>query len=122
MSVVTNLVVALMIVTSGEEPVRAVPVKELVCDPPFPNTFNRKTVTDGEPETLYRKTHTTNFVYGTTIDAHRVTEFCQDLSCRESHTFKPCDLFGAKVEQIFFNIGDKYWRCPKHSKTKGGAK
>ena len=125
MSVVTNLVVALMIVTSGEEPVRAMPIEcqwgdiLLCCST---NEFSYPYPTVGGIETLYRKTCKTNFVYGTTIDAHRISEFCAEWPCNATHTFKPHDLAGAKVEQIFFNIGDKHWRCPKHSKAKGGGK
>lgn len=104
-----------MIVTSGEEPVLAMPISPAsdVKDGWMVNAF-------GSSETLYRKTCKTNFVYSTTIDAHRVGEFCAEWPCKATHTFKPCDLFGVKVEQIYFNLGDKYWRCPKHKKQESG--
>lgn len=101
-----------MIVTSGEEPVLAMPIHSAsdVKDGWMINAF-------GSSETLYRKTNTTNFVYSTTIDVHHFGEFfCAEWPCNATHTFKPHDLFGAKVEQIYFNLGDKYWRCPKHKK------
>ena len=63
MTVITNLVVALMIVTSGEEPVQA---RELLKSDGFLQSY-------GKQETLYRKTTKTNFVYSADVNLYGFT-------------------------------------------------
>ena len=116
MTVITNIVVALMIVTQGEEPVQARPVEwqwgsYMLCS--STNTFAYPYPTDGAIETLYRKTCKTNFVYSTTIQTGRIgTVKCRHRPCGLFHAYQPCDLFGRDIEYIGFRVDD--WYCPRH--------
>lgn len=121
MTVITNMVVALMIVTQGEEPVKAIPYS----DPP---TLGQMMLCSGESyylnrmafgnvETLYRKTCKTNFVYSTTIQTGRIgTVKCRHRPCDLFHAYQPCDLFGSDIEYIGFRVDD--WYCPRHQLLK----
>ena len=119
MTVMTNLVVALMIVTQGEEPVKAIPYTEpptiqdggeMLCND-LQNYLNK--CAWGDPETLYRKTCKTNFVYSTTIQTGRIgTVKCRHRPCGLFHAYQPCDLFGRDIEYIGFRVDD--WYCPRH--------
>ena len=126
MSVITNIVVALMIVTQGEEPVKAIPYTEppkisdggiMFCND-LQSYLNKYAW--GDPETLYRKTCKTNFVYSTTIQTGRIgTVKCRHRPCGLFHAYQPCDLFGRDIEYIGFRVDD--WYCPAHQ-ILGGAK
>ena len=108
MTVITNMVVALMIVTSGEEPIQAIPIKPEpdVQDGWMVNVF-------GSMETLYRRTCKTNFVYSTTIKTGRIgTVKCRHRPCGLFHAYQPCDLFGHDIDFIGFRVDD--WYCPAH--------
>lgn len=107
-----------MIVTSGEEPVRAIRYTPETCI----NTGSRylNPIAAGRVETLYCKTSTTNFVYSTTVRTCCLRERCEVWPCGAMRNFEPCDLLGVEVENIYFNFGDKYWRCPKHRKQESG--
>ena len=123
MSVITNIVVALMIVTQGEEPVKAIPYTEppkisdggiMLCND-LQSYLNK--CAWGDPETLYRKTCKTNFVYSTTIRTGRIgTVKCRHRPCGLFHAYQPCDLFGRDIESIGFRVDD--WYCPRHQLLK----
>jgi len=123
MSVITNIVVALMIVTQGEEPVKAIPYTEppkisdggiMLCND-LQSYLNK--CAWGDPETLYRKTCKTNFVYSTTIQTGRIgTVKCRHRPCGLFHAYQPCDLFGRDIEYIGFRVDD--WYCPRHQLLK----
>ena len=115
MTVITNMVVALMIVTQGEEAIRAVPVKELVCDPPISYLANERVVADGLPETLYRKTCKTNFVYSTTIPHRAFRCQCHYVGCSEMHTCTIDELFGRTVRAFAIEHDDPAY-CERHKK------
>ena len=125
MTVITNMVVALMIVTQGEEPVRAYPEIEVkrpesqYCLPVgnhvSDSIFNSIVLVrpSDNVETLYRKTCKTNFVYSTTIQTGRIgTVKCRHRPCGLFHAYQPCDLFGRDIEYIGFRVDD--WYCPRH--------
>ena len=119
MTVITNMVVALMIVTQGEEPVKAIPYTEppkisaggiMLCND-LQSYLNK--CAWGDPETLYRKTCKTNFVYSTTIQTGRIgTVECRHRPCGLFHAYQPSDLFGRDIEYIGFRVDD--WYCPRH--------
>lgn len=123
MTVITNIVVALMIVTQGEEPVKAIPYTEppkisdggiMLCND-LQSYLNK--CAWGDPETLYRKTCKTNFVYSTTIRTERIgTVKCRHRPCGLFHAYQPCDLFGCDIEYIGFRVDD--WYCPGHQLLK----
>ena len=123
MTVITNIVVALMIVTQGEEPVKAIPYTEppkisdggiMLCND-LQSYLNK--CAWGDPETLYRKTCKTNFVYSTTIQTGRIgTVKCRHRPCGLFHAYQPCDLFGRDIEYIGFRVDD--WYCPRHQLLK----
>ena len=115
-----------MIVTQGEEPVKAIPYTEppkisdggiMFCND-LQSYLNKYAW--GNPETLYRKTCKTNFVYSTTIQTGRIgTVKCRHRPCGLFHAYQPCDLFGCDIEYIGFRVDD--WYCPAHQ-ILGGAK
>lgn len=123
MTVITNIVVALMIVTQSEEPVKAIPYTEppkisdggiMLCND-LQSYLNK--CAWGDPETLYRKTCKTNFVYSTTIQTGRIGPVkCRHRPCGLFHAYQPCDLFGCDIEHIGFRVDD--WYCPRHQLLK----
>ena len=96
MTTITNLVVALMIVTSGYDPVKASEVHQSNDDPWCVQTF-------GTVETLYRKTCKTNFVYSTGIDIDKIKAPCVLERCKNVHRFTIDEIFGQRVNSIFFH-------------------
>ena len=112
-----------MIVTQGEEPVKAIPYTEppkisdggiMLCND-LQSYLNK--CAWGDPETLYRKTCKTNFVYSTTIQTGRIgTVKCRHRPCGLFHAYQPCDLFGCDIEYIGFRVDD--WYCPRHQLLK----
>ena len=107
MTVITNLVVALMIVSSGEEPVQAMPVIDSGQD----NGWSMNVI--GGLETLYRKTTKTNFVYSAGIKTEWLERSCHHPGCDRRNPLSPQDLFGHDVAWIGFHF-DYYWFCGKH--------
>lgn len=127
MTVITNMVVALMIVTQGEEPVRAypeievkrpelqycVPVGNHVSDSIF-NSIVLVRPSDNV-ETLYRKTCKTNFVYSTTIPHRAMRCQCHYDGCSEMHTCTIDELFGRTVRAFAIEHDDPAY-CERHKK------
>ena len=94
MTTITNLVVALMIVTSGEEEVKARVATEQ------DNTSEYAWVMSvvGPVETLYRKTCKTNFVYSAEVPVESIRAWCQhDPYCNKIKHFKIEEIFGRRV-------------------------
>lgn len=125
MTVITNMVVALMIVTQGEEPVRAypeievkrpesqylVPVGNHVSD----SIFNSIVVVgpSDNVETLYRKTCKTNFVFSANVDVGCIKGPCKKLGCNEIKQYTIDELFKCPIRGIYFETPiDQY--CEKH--------
>lgn len=106
MTTITNLVVALMIVTSGEEPVKAMPI-QTSCDDVW------MVQSHGQIETLYRKTCKTNFVYSANIAADSIRVPCKIDWCMEEHRFTSEELFGKHVQSISFYYDDPIY-CETH--------
>ena len=111
MTVMTNLVVALMIVTNGMESVKA----RVVNDSPPENEWIVNVC--GPVETLYRKTCTTNFVYSADINVELLSAYCHVLGCNKRKQFTVKDIFGCPVES-FFVRWDKPIFCKEHDKGK----
>ena len=125
MTVITNMVVALMIVTQGEEPVQAYPQIEikrpaqydvmLVSNPIF-ETLYRDCVVVGpsdRPETLYRKTCKTNFVYSANIDVGKIHGPCKSIGCDGRKQFTIDELFKCPIRGIYFETPIGLY-CDKH--------
>ena len=106
MTTITNLVVALMIVTSGEEKVKA----RVVNDSPPENEWIVSVC--GPVETLYRKTCTTNFIYSADIHIERLSAWCHAPECNKRKQFTAEDVFGCDVE----TFGPIF--CKEHEKGK----
>lgn len=111
MTVTTNLVVALMIVTNGMESVKA----RVVNDSPPENVWVVSAY--GPVETLYRKTCTTNFIYSADIHIERLSAWCQAPECDKRKQFTAEDVFGHYVE-AFGVRWDKQIFCKEHEKGK----
>ena len=94
MTAITNLVVALMIVTEGGyEPVPML----LLAEPPIMLCAADGTQLPGAHEQLYRKAPAhTNFVYGSTIPVKHLRE---DL--------EPGDVYNKSLLGIFFDLGKR---------------
>lgn len=110
MTTITNLVVALMIVTTGEEQVRAVPVREIPHDCGVYEAFT------GERETLWRKVNQTNFVFSTMIDTP-IRGVCHAPDCRAEISCDIDDLFGRPITWFGVHAGENGY-CEKHKDTK----
>lgn len=111
MTTITNLVVALMIVTQGEAPVKGC---ALVTDDVAHGIWWDKI------ETLYRKTAETNFVYSATI--HTPLRYpCDVRGCRGHHDYTAAELFGCPVVK-FYTATKVSPLCPAHAKKEDGAK
>ncbi len=125
MTVITNIVVALMIVTQGEEPVRAypeievkrpespycVPVGNHVSDSIF-NSIVLVRPSDNV-ETLYRKTCKTNFVYSADVNISPVKGSCEMPGCDGVHQYTIDELFKCPIRGIYFETSIRYL-CEKH--------
>ena len=112
MTVITNLVVALMIVTSGEEPVQAKVVQHgddgVWCWQNY-----------GDTETLYRKTTKTNFVYSADVNLYGFRVPCTFKPyCNGFHYFTIDELFGKSISSIYFNYDEPIY-CKEHAKMLG---
>ncbi len=107
MTVITNLVVALMIVTNGMESVKA----RVVDDSPPENEWIVKVC--GPVETLYRKTCTTNFIYSADIPMEYLNAWCQELGCNERKWLTVDEVFGRDV-MMFGVRWDGPIFCKKH--------
>jgi len=111
MTVITNLVVALMIVTNGMESVKA----RVVNDSPPENEWIVNVC--GPIETLYRKTCTTNFIYSAEVPVESIRAWCQhDPYCNKIKHFKIEEIFGRRV----MNFGiewDGPILCKDHEKV-----
>lgn len=121
MTVITNLVVALMIVTQGEEPVKAIPYSEspnimdggmMLCSDS--QSYLNKWAW-GNPETLYRKTCETNFVYSTTIPIGALRCQCEAFGCGGMHNCTFDELLGRRISSIFIEHDSPAY-CEKHKK------
>lgn len=99
MTTITNLVVALMIVTSCEEPVKAREIHQSNDEVWFVQTY-------GDVETLYRKTSKTNFVYSTDIDLGLIKAPCARKGCKNVRRLTAEELFGKPIRSIFFYYDD----------------
>lgn len=112
MTTITNLVVALMIVTSGEEEVKARVATEQ------DNTSESAWVMSvvGPVETLYRKTCKTNFVYSAGIPFECIRAWCKhEPYCNKVKYFTIEELFGRRVE-LFGVEWDGPILCKDHEK------
>ena len=109
MTTITNLVVALMIVTSGEEPVKAMPIQKTIENEWTVQTF-------GTSETLYRKTCKTNFVYSAKINTP-ICVMCPAPLCQSERKFTIEDLFGCQVQSFWVHC-DANPYCEKHKSLK----
>lgn len=103
---ITNVVVALMIVSGGEEPVLAVPYAR--------HESGSMVMAWEEPETLYRKTSKTNWVYATSIQVERLQGVCNERGCFGTTFVEPADLIGSKVHAVFFDV-KKPLKCSQHA-------
>lgn len=119
MTVITNMVVALMIVTQGEEPVKAIPYTE----PPKISDGSIMYCNDlqsylnkcawGDPETLYRKTCKTNFVYSADVNISPVKGPCEMPGCDGVHQYTIDELFKCPIRGIYFETSIRQL-CEKH--------
>ena len=109
MTTITNLVVALMIVTTGEEQVLAVPVREIPHEGGVYESFTF------ECETLWRKVNQTNFVFSAMIDTP-IRGVCHKPTCCAEISFDIDYLFGRPV--AWFGVyTDANTYCEKHKDT-----
>ena len=109
MTTITNLVVALMIVTTGEEQVRAVPVREIPHEGGVYESFTF------ERETLWRKVNQTNFVFSAMIDTP-IRGMCHKPTCYAEISFDIDYFFGRPV--AWFGVyTDANTYCEKHKDT-----
>lgn len=109
MTTITNLVVALMIVTQGEAPVKSC---ARITDDAAHGIWWDKI------ETLWRKTTETNFVYSATI--HTPLRYpCDVRGCSGHHDYTAAELFGCPVVEFF--TATKIRSCPAHAKKEGVA-
>ena len=113
MTTITNLVVALMIVTSGEEKVKARVIDETPQPPESVWVVN----VSGPVETLYRKTCKTNYVYSADIPVDCVSAFCHAPYCNNRKSFTIDELFGRRV-MTFGVLWDDPIFCKKHEEGK----
>ena len=114
MTVITNLVVALMIVTSGDEPVKA----RVIHEPSqSPDSVWVVSEVGGPVETLYRKTCKTNYVYSADISVECVSAFCHAPCCNNRKRFTIDELFGRRV-MTFGVLWDDPIFCKKHEEGK----
>lgn len=114
MTTITNLVVALMIVTTGEEQVQAVPVQEIPHEGGVYQSYSFV------KETLWRKVNQTNFVFSAMIntpiqDVCHAPHCCAEISCDIN------DLFGRPVVWFGVYAGENAY-CEKHKYTKDDKK
>lgn len=140
MTAITNVVVALMIVSGGEEPVEAIPYEPPVINKQQPSPLAlggvmpcelsesqreiERIIADsgitwawGKPETLYRKTCTTNWVYATDVPVRCIWDTCHEEGCGATCRVKPEDIIGSKLLSIFFDLKEPL-ACDKH-RTEG---
>lgn len=119
MTVITNMVVALMIVTQGEEPVKAIPYTEppkisdggiMLCND-WESYLNK--FAWGDPETLYRKTCKTNFVYSADIDVGKIHGPCKKFGCDGMKQYTIDELFKCPIFGIYFETPIEQY-CEKH--------
>lgn len=113
MTTITKLVVALMIVTSGEEKVKARVIDETLQPPESVWVVN----VSGPVETLYRKTCKTNYVYSADISVECVSAFCHAPDCNNRKSFTIDELFGRRV-MTFGVLWDDPIFCKEHEKGK----
>ena len=125
MTVITNMVVALMIVTQGEEPVRAYPEIEVgLPDPRYcapvgnhvsDSIFNSIVMVrpSDNVETLYRKTCKTNFVFSANVDVERIKEPCEKSGCDGIKQYTIDELFKCPIRGIYFETPIEQY-CEKH--------
>ena len=113
MTVMTNLVVALMIVTNGMESVKA----RVVSDLPPENEWVVSVC--GPVETLYRKACTTNYIYSADINVELLSAYCHVLGCNKRKQFTVKDIFGCPVESFFVRWDGPIF-CKEHEKGKVG--
>ena len=111
MTTITNLVVALMIVTSGEEKVKARVIDETPQPPESVWVVN----VSGPVETLYRKTCKTNYVYSADIHIERLSAWCHVLGCDKKKQFTAEDVFGKEVKTFGVLWNDEIF-CKEHEK------
>ena len=125
MTVITNMVVALMIVTQGEEAVRAypeievkrpesqycVPVGNHVSDSIF-NSIVLVRPSDNV-ETLYRKTCKTNFVFSANVDVEHIKGSCKKLECYGIKQYTIDEFFKCPIRGIYFETPIEQY-CEKH--------
>jgi len=97
-SVVTNLVVAVMIVSNGYERVNAIKYDGLIVDP----NLGMYSCVMGTPEPMLRERSYTNFVYASGMCLDWVVWRC--LCCKEERVgISPSDAIGTYVGYIRFN-------------------
>lgn len=114
MTTITNLVVALMIVTTGEEQVRAVPVREIPHEGGVYETYSF------ERETLWRKVNQTNFVFSAMIHTP-IQSVCHAPDCWAVISCDVDDLFGRPIAWFGVHAGENAY-CEKHKDTKDDGK
>ena len=109
MTTITNLVVALMIVTTGEEQVRAVPVREIPHEGGVYETYSF------ERETLWRKVNQTNFVFSAMINTP-IPGVCHAPNCWAEISCDIDALFGRPIAWFGVHAGANAY-CEKHKDT-----
>ena len=98
--IITNLVVALMIVSTNYVPVRALPL-----DAPCRVTRNADGTFTDRSEIMFRRQAVTNFVYSTSIKPISRAPFGGNpdwIPGHDSEYFMPWDLFGCEIKSIYF--------------------
>lgn len=114
MTTITNMVVALMIVTTGEEQVLAMPVTEI------PHEGGSYLSYTFERETLWRKVNQTNFVFSAMINTP-IRGVCHAPDCWAEISCDIDDLFGRPIAWFGVHAGENAY-CEKHKDTKDDAK
>lgn len=109
MTTITNLVVALMIVTTGEEQVLAVPVQEISHEGGVYQSYSF------EKETLWRKVNQTNFVFSAMINTP-IPGVCHAPHCWAEISCDIDDLFGRPIAWFGVYAGENAY-CEKHKDT-----
>lgn len=109
MTTITNLVVALMIVTTGEEQVLAVPVQEIPHEGGVYQSYSF------EKETLWRKVNQTNFVFSAMINTP-IQGVCHASHCWTEISCDIDDLFGRPIAWFGVHAGENVY-CEKHKDT-----
>ena len=106
MTIITNAVVALMIVTTNVQPIQGAEIMN-----PFDHS---RFYIYGQPETLYRNTVQTNYVHIADIHTDKIKASCYERGCFGTVGLKPENLIGCQMCGIFFENTRRLY-CTKHA-------